>query len=226
MNTLKFACLIILLLSWLQIEYGGDSQHLLLSMANRSSLDLNNNQDTKENSPINTVHTIKTTNFPNGFNGIDRTDIIDADHSNELYCLALNIYFEARGESELGQKAVGHVVMNRVVNTKFPDSVCKVVRQGGDRKLNRCQFSWWCDGRSDIPTNLASWHQSIRVAREIYFGKSSDPTQGALWYHAEYAHPYWKKAFLRGPKIGKHIFYRNRRPVISADRDDKDSANT
>ena len=130
--------------------------------------------------------------------------------SNELHCLALNIYHEARGESEKGKRAVGHVVMNRVTDRRFPTSVCQVVRQGGERRRNRCQFSWWCDGRSDRPRNRTAWNASIEIAYEIIAGLSSDPTGGALWYHADYVQPYWRKAFTRGPKIGQHIFYRAR----------------
>jgi spore germination cell wall hydrolase CwlJ-like protein len=130
--------------------------------------------------------------------------------SGELLCLALNIYHEARGESLQGKRAVGHVVMNRVTDRRFPTSVCQVVRQGGERVRNRCQFSWWCDGRSDRPRNRTAWNNSIEIAHEIIAGLSSDPTGGALWYHADYVQPYWRKAFKRGPKIGQHIFYQAR----------------
>ncbi len=132
---------------------------------------------------------------------------LDEETKQELHCLALSIYFEARGESEAGQHAVGHVVMNRVSNSRFPDSVCNVVHQGGEKPFYRCQFSWWCDGRSDKPVNKTSWNISLEIAREIYSGKSIDPTGGALWYHAQYVSPYWHSKFKQGPKIGQHIFY-------------------
>ena len=127
--------------------------------------------------------------------------------SSELHCLALNIYFEARSESETGQRAVGHVVMNRTAHRMFPGSICEVVRQGGEQRLYRCQFSWWCDGLSDKPGNRKAWETANRIAREIYSGESNDPTGGALWYHANYVSPYWQSAFLQGPIIGRHIFY-------------------
>ncbi|MGH8553649.1 MAG: cell wall hydrolase, partial [Methylococcales bacterium] len=126
----------------------------------------------------------------------------------DLDCLALNIYFEARSESTLGRRAVGHVVMNRVNHRDFPHSICEVVRQGGSRVLNRCQFSWWCDGQSDIPYNRVQWILALKLAYNIYTGASKDPTGGALWYHADYSNPTWGRAFRRGPKIGRHIFYR------------------
>ena len=132
---------------------------------------------------------------------------LKSDYENEVHCLALNIYFEARGESEVGQRAVGHVVMNRVAHPNYPSSVCDVVRQGGEQRLHRCQFSWWCDGRSDKPLNQNAWNRSMRLARRIYFGFLEDTTDGALWYHATSVTPYWSKSLLQGSKIGQHVFY-------------------
>jgi len=126
---------------------------------------------------------------------------------NEVHCLALNIYFEARSEPESGQRAVGHVVMNRVAHRGYPNSVCQVVQQGGEKRLHRCQFSWWCDGQSDKPVNQKAWGRSLRLARKIYLGTFEDTTDGALWYHANYVKPYWSDVLLQGDKIGQHIFY-------------------
>ena len=64
---------------------------------------------------------------------------------DEISCLALNIYFEARNEPNEGKLAVSHVVMNRVMSSRFPGTVCKVIQQGGEIRRYRCQFSWWCD---------------------------------------------------------------------------------
>ena len=41
----------------------------------------------------------------------------------EVECLALTVYFEARGEPDDGKRAVAHVVMNRVSDRRFPDTV-------------------------------------------------------------------------------------------------------
>lgn len=128
--------------------------------------------------------------------------------SDEIACLALNIYFEARGEPDEGKQAVGHVVMNRVASEHFPGTVCDVVRQGGELRRYRCQFTWWCDGRSDKPRNRRDWEISNEVALSVYWGRSEDPTDGALWYHADYVSPSWRHKFAEGPKIGRHIFYR------------------
>ena len=124
----------------------------------------------------------------------------------DTYCLALNLYHEARGEDASGVVAVGNVVLNRVQSKRFPNTVCKVVKQGGQRRY-KCQFSWWCDGRSDRPRDAAAWRDSRSLAKDVLAGKFDDPTGGALWYHADYVQPNWQMDITRGPKIGRHIFY-------------------
>ena len=133
---------------------------------------------------------------------------VPADLNEELRCLALNIYHEARGEGPKGKIAVGHVTINRLASGRFPGSICGVVQQGIADKLHHCQFSWFCDGRSDDVTEEQAWHDSIKIARDVYWGHSEDPTEGALWYHADYVSPEWRTAFEEGPTIGRHIFYR------------------
>jgi hypothetical protein len=128
-----------------------------------------------------------------------------------LDCLALNIYHEARGEPLKGKLAVGQVVMNRVAHPRFPDEVCAVITDGGEWPRGHCQFSWWCDGRSDRPSNPAAWSESRTLAREILLGAHGDPTEGALWYHATTVSPIWRHDFIEGPQIGRHIFYRPKR---------------
>lgn len=138
-----------------------------------------------------------------------------ADVKKELKCLALNIYFEARSEPTDGKLAVGHVVLNRVASKRYPDKICKVVKQGGPRPRNRCQFSWWCDGRSDRPRELQAWKESQVLARVVFWGYSDDPTGGALWYHADYTRPAWGRRLERGPTIGRHQFYVPDHPRLS-----------
>ena len=130
-------------------------------------------------------------------------------YDNELECLALNIYFEARGEARDGQVAVAHVVMNRVADDRFPGAVCDVVQQGGKETID-CQFSWWCDHLDDRPTHMADWGEARDIARTVYWGMDDDPTGGALWYHATYVKAYWRGGYEKGPTIGRHIFYRDK----------------
>ncbi len=121
--------------------------------------------------------------------------------------MAMNIYFEARGEPLLGKIAVGHVVLNRVADKRFPGHVCKVIRQGGEKRRHRCQFSWWCDGKSDRPRDETAWYDAVFVAHLIRLGVTIDPTKGALWYHAVTVRPNWASQMHREAKIGRHIFY-------------------
>ena len=124
-----------------------------------------------------------------------------------VYCLAQNIYFEARGEPMVGKVVVGHMVLNRAADRRFPRNVCSVIRQGGYKRLHRYQFSWWCDERSDCPRDMAAWKESLKVAKLIKKGEINDPTDGALWYHATSVKPVWSKKLVRYTQIGAHIFY-------------------
>ncbi len=130
------------------------------------------------------------------------------DKSEHVACLTQNMYFEARNQDPVGIIAVGYVVMNRVNDTKFPNDVCKVVRQGGELRRNRCQFSWWCDGKSDVIRNRKAYEQIEIYAKLILSGQIGDPSGGALWYHADYVSPNWRDDFEPTFKVGKHIFYK------------------
>lgn len=130
-----------------------------------------------------------------------------AKHQRALKCLAMNIYWEARSEPVAGQVAVAAVTLNRVEDRRFPDDVCKVVRQGSEIRRHRCQFSWWCDGKKDVPLEAEAWRRANTLARLTSAGVIEDPTGGAMWYHADYVEPYWAEAKKQVTKIGKHIFY-------------------
>tara|TARA_A100001011_G_C14234127_1_gene810200 strand:- start:507 stop:965 length:459 start_codon:yes stop_codon:yes gene_type:complete len=130
------------------------------------------------------------------------------DRFEELYCLAKNIYFESRNQPKLGRIAVGQVTMNRVNSPRFPNSVCEVVQQGGERR-NRCQFSWYCDGKIDEPEANDSWDDSVYLSLLIYSEEFTvDVTEGALWYHATYVSPSWAEHYEKTVQINEHIFYR------------------
>ena len=81
------------------------------------------------------------------------------------------------------------------------------MRQGGHAVLYRCQFSWWCDGKSETITERRAWQESLELARRVQSDRSADPTGNALWYHADYVSPYWGRILKRGRQIGRHIFY-------------------
>jgi spore germination cell wall hydrolase CwlJ-like protein len=128
----------------------------------------------------------------------------------EIECLARNIYFEARTEPEEGRRAITHVVLNRVADPRWPDAPCAVIAQGYPQDGRLCQFSWYCDDNSNRPRRDAYWRDAKRLARRVYWGRSQDPTGGALWYHADYVKPQWRRTLHKGPQIGRHIFYRDK----------------
>lgn len=130
-----------------------------------------------------------------------------AELSAELRCLALNVYWEARSEPVEGQIAVAAVTLNRADDTRFPADLCGVVQDGGEIRRHRCQFSWWCDGKKDDPLEAQAWRRAEMIARLSYAGVIDDPTDGALWYHADYVKPYWAEVKTATRQIGRHIFY-------------------
>jgi spore germination cell wall hydrolase CwlJ-like protein len=119
-------------------------------------------------------------------------------------CIALAMYWEARGEGREGMVAVGSVVLNRVEDGRFPNTVCDVVYEGGETPP--CQFSWWCDGKSDRPTQRDSWDLSLDLAYELLTARPNDPTEGALFFHNTSTRTRWRRE--RTARIGNHIFYR------------------
>lgn len=126
----------------------------------------------------------------------------------EQACLANGIYFEARGESLRGQAAVAQVILNRVRNPAYPNSICGVVYQN-DGWFNRCQFSFACDGKKDRVTSPAHYKTAQDVAMAVTAGKIFIPEVGSsTHYYANYVNPGWARAMKKMTKIGLHIFYR------------------
>ena len=153
-----------------------------------------------------------------GYADTYRYDIVD--ESDELECLALNIYFEARGSILADKIATGDVVLNRVDDVRYPNTVCAVVKdaeysawhkeRGKISPIrNKCQFSWWCDGKSDNPVNEDRWEESLLIAYKLlHTEKWSGITSGATHYHADYVTPYWADSLHKIGRIGSHVYYR------------------
>lgn len=132
-----------------------------------------------------------------------------------LRCLALAIYYEAALEPRAGQEAVAQVILNRVRDPNFPDSVCGVVFQGADRP--GCQFSFACDGSMARPPVAWAWSQAQAVAQKALDGFVASEVGSATFYHADYVFPSWGAARLKLRQIGAHIFYRWRGPAGEAE---------
>ena len=134
--------------------------------------------------------------------------------SAALICLALNIYFEARGEPTLfSMAAPAHVVLNRVKDERYPNDICSVVKQAktypnGFPIKNKCQFSWYCDGRSDKPLDKNAFNFSFLIAKLVLTGRIEDVTHGATHYHADYVNPQSAIVKTLTAKIRSHLFYR------------------
>ncbi|MGX5829102.1 cell wall hydrolase [Mesorhizobium sp. 43Arga] len=126
----------------------------------------------------------------------------------EQKCLANGIYFEARSESVRGQAAVAQVILNRVRNPAYPNSICGVVYQN-DSWFNRCQFSFACDGRKKRIDSPAAYKTAQDIAMAVTAGKIFIPEVGSsTHYYAQYVHPGWARTMQKMTKIGLHIFYR------------------
>ncbi|MEM9878415.1 MAG: cell wall hydrolase [Pseudomonadota bacterium] len=130
------------------------------------------------------------------------------DFNAEDQCLAQAVYFEARSETLEGQLAVAQVVLNRVVDARFPSSICKVVFQG-ETKRHRCQFSFACDGQPDRPRNAQAWSIARAISHIALNNYWHDVTSVSTHYHADYVAPYWGDLLEQQVQVGRHIFYRD-----------------
>jgi spore germination cell wall hydrolase CwlJ-like protein len=129
------------------------------------------------------------------------------DVAASLQCLTAAVYYEARSESSEGQRAVAQVVLNRVRNPAFPNSVCGVVYQGSKRRTG-CQFSFTCDGSLRARREPDAWARARRVAGAALAGSVYGPVGHATHYHASYVQPWWAASLTRAVTVGSHIFYR------------------
>lgn len=122
-------------------------------------------------------------------------------------CLTEALYFEARGESVKGQFAVAEVIMNRVDDAYYPDTICDVVHQGTGRKF-QCQFTYTCDGHAEVIAEPQAFRQVGKVARLMVDGAPRQLTNGATHYHTRAVNPRWASRLPRTATIGVHHFYR------------------
>jgi len=125
-----------------------------------------------------------------------------------LDCLAQAIYYEARSESEAGQRAVAQVVLNRMRHPAWPNSVCGVVYQGPMRAGGGCQFTFTCDGSLRFAPRGEGWARARRLAAEALGGSVFEPVGLSTFYHANYVMPGWAPRLLKTAVIGTHLFYR------------------
>lgn len=139
---------------------------------------------------------------------MQKVDLFDHVFSREELCLTQAVYFEARGEPLIGQVAIAEVVLNRVVNRRYPNDACGVIFQN-QHLPNRCQFSFACDGKSDRPTDPRAWERALKIVALVMAGERSGVAKKATHYHASYVSPYWRLHFDKVGEVGRHIFYRD-----------------
>ena len=141
-------------------------------------------------------------------------------------CLASALYHEARGEPLEGQIAVALTIMNRVTSSAYPSTICGVVYQNSHR-YNKCQFSYTCDKRSDLPRNLSvfilmhqlsgkilTMAQKTDKSNQSGLTKLSPTIANALFathYHRHDVAPSWSKKLQVVARVGGHIFFKSSR---------------
>lgn len=177
------------------------------------------NNEKQELIPETTVEVIEEAQFP-------AEKVVDTKQMN---CLATNIYHEARGESIEGKFAVGNVTLNRVEHKNYPNTICGVVYQATYKenwkgnlvpKRHKCQFSWFCDGKSDaivlktsegrtIKGNMDAWEESLYVASTLLKDDILDNTnQATHYYNDKLANPHWANAYQKVAYIENHVFHK------------------
>lgn len=144
---------------------------------------------------------------------VDELTIVHTDEKVEYedldqFCLAKNIYHEARGEDLLGQLAVAQVTLNRVESSRYPNDFCHIVMQ-------KFQFSWAnkASRRWTHPTGKA-WENAKHIATQfLEYGLRVEGLETALYYHADYVDPKWKDSNAFIAQVGTHLFYERAKPL-------------
>ena len=133
--------------------------------------------------------------------------------ANDLDCLIEAVYYEARSEGTIPKIAVANVILQRVKDVRYPNTICEVVHQGKHRNgriiRNKCQFSYYCDGKKEKEKDYTSLLDVVNIADLVLEGILLERTLGATHYHAYYVRPRWamKKRFKELARVGSHIFY-------------------
>lgn len=118
--------------------------------------------------------------------------------ANQLDCMAKNIYFESRGEPEAGQFMVGFVTMNRVRDSRWPNTICKVVYEPG-------QFSWTEDKHPNTPKQGEQWNKAVYIASIVMQSKNIKH-YGYFFKRHDVKSKFFKKRTLIA-RVGDHEFY-------------------
>jgi spore germination cell wall hydrolase CwlJ-like protein len=132
-----------------------------------------------------------------------RTQFIE----QEKYCLKEALWFEARGESEQGIRAVANVIINRKISSRYPSTYCGVIWQYK-------QFSYTIPGYKGKPlwitpktTEYTALQQIDEIVQEVFDGRfRSVLPQSVLWYHTTSVNPKWSRKKKTVRIVGRHVF--------------------
>lgn len=125
---------------------------------------------------------------------LNKTSSSSTYNSNDRYLLAKIVYAEARGESYTGQVAIAAVVLNRVKDSRFPNTVSGVIYQ-----------PWAFTAVNDGQINLEPNQKAYQAADDALNGW--DPTYGSVYYYnPQTATSKWIYTTKKVTQIGKHVF--------------------
>jgi spore germination cell wall hydrolase CwlJ-like protein len=158
--------------------------------------------------------------------GLFPSDEVKDINVEEAYCMALNIYHESQGERAPGKAAIGHVTLTRLKDSRFPSTVCGVVKHVTRMRkdspnlpaLHKCAFSWYCDGKSDsvkfyengdrLDINVIAFTETVITAILVMNGTLVDNTGGAThYYNHTLASPRWASIYPKTAEHGDHHFH-------------------
>lgn len=138
----------------------------------------------------------KNTLLAMGLTKIVKSGVAYAQGTSDEQLLARAINGEARGEPYEGQVAVGAVILNRVRDPRFPNTIAGVIYQPG-------AFTAVSDGQINVPIDPDS--SVVKAARDALNGW--DPTNGCVYYWnpaTATSKWIWSRKIVK--KIGKHYF--------------------
>lgn len=105
-------------------------------------------------------------------------------------CVANTVYYEARGESEQGMRAVAHVIFNRAkAEGVSPCTIVNRPKQFAKGPPRRKDYQW-------------------QLAKKVSMNPGWDLTRGATYFHNMSVRPYWIKSLKVTINLGGHIFYK------------------
>ena len=151
----------------------------------------------------------------------DPADALTETDYKEIDCLAQNMYFEARNQSDEGLLAVGFVTINRTKTDKFSKTICGVIHEAefypkkNKKGINvpvkgKCQFSWYCDGKKDIIKDQETWTRVYNLAYHLYLYHDimEDLTAGATYYHTKQSKVKVHRDAVETVSIQQHVFFK------------------